>query len=701
MKKIVFLIFFSATIMFPQKYFNWATNEIPVNAAHWGIISPDSIFIVSPDNNCYRTTDGGINWRPAYGDIPKEILSVSQVKSRTFISLEKENKGILLYSDDLGDKIYEAYVEEPYPIDKIYNSAKGLFGFSKSGDVIFQSTDMGKNWKIVVCTPPGILNVEVNNNGALYAACENSLKKYNLGTGNWDVLFSKSPVGSFKVYEKTVAFVSENRLVYSNNGGLDWDSLACIAMYKDIFIDKFGEFYFSVLFCTETEGEVGLFNVNFANSGLTQLVSKKKGIFDEFNFKEKIQFIEENHLYTQQDEIFPQFDYGFFPLHPGNEWLYQRKEFIPEGQISNYSLVYNKINFDTIVNGITYYSINLDGTAPYYHYNPEENVLRTLSDGNAIQDDISFNYQDNYMQKYILPDNYHFQLAPLLDFTPASMFGGGKGKSYVKNYFCLEVYENTKFVQGVGITAKMKVNFGELSTYNNLIQAKVFNGETFNLFDLLKDPKILLVGEPYIETHLFNLRCRVSNEFILPGESDTLNIIDSVWLEYEYTGDNAGSYSSVVPLICDSISSGRAFYNLNFEMDSLLIHANGMKFRYRVLAKTKGIIPHFSETVWYEIEDTVTSLDNSRVMNEFSLSQNYPNPFNPTTRIEFNIGEENFVDISLYNIAGEKLFTVVKQVYKPGKHEVCVNMQDYSSGIYFVRLNSGDRSISKKIMLLK
>ena len=86
---------------------------------------------------------------------------------------------------------------------------------------------------------------------------------------------------------------------------------------------------------------------------------------------------------------------------------------------------------------------------------------------------------------------------------------------------------------------------------------------------------------------------------------------------------------------------------------------------------------------------------------QFSLSQNYPNPFNPYTTIEFNIPEQNRVNVSVYNMLGEKVATLVNELMESGNHKLNFNASNLASGIYLVKMTSGSYSGVIKINLLK
>ncbi|MCU0344833.1 MAG: T9SS type A sorting domain-containing protein [Ignavibacterium sp.] len=85
----------------------------------------------------------------------------------------------------------------------------------------------------------------------------------------------------------------------------------------------------------------------------------------------------------------------------------------------------------------------------------------------------------------------------------------------------------------------------------------------------------------------------------------------------------------------------------------------------------------------------------------FSLEQNYPNPFNPSTRITFNLTEEGLTNISVYNLLGQKVATVLNQELVAGRHTVDFSGANLSSGVYFYKLESGKNVATQKMMLLK
>jgi hypothetical protein len=91
--------------------------------------------------------------------------------------------------------------------------------------------------------------------------------------------------------------------------------------------------------------------------------------------------------------------------------------------------------------------------------------------------------------------------------------------------------------------------------------------------------------------------------------------------------------------------------------------------------------------------DTGVDLVDPAVPGSFHLNQNYPNPFNPTTTITFDIQKLSLTDISVYNILGQKVATLVSSVLSPGVYSTQWNgSNDFgtplASGMYFARMNA-------------
>ncbi len=96
-----------------------------------------------------------------------------------------------------------------------------------------------------------------------------------------------------------------------------------------------------------------------------------------------------------------------------------------------------------------------------------------------------------------------------------------------------------------------------------------------------------------------------------------------------------------------------------------------------------------------------TEENNFNTVNNFELYQNYPNPFNPSTTIKYNITGNNFVSLKVYDLLGKEVAALVNETKQAGSYQVNFNGSSFPSGVYFYKLTYGNKSITKKMILLK
>jgi predicted CXXCH cytochrome family protein len=128
------------------------------------------------------------------------------------------------------------------------------------------------------------------------------------------------------------------------------------------------------------------------------------------------------------------------------------------------------------------------------------------------------------------------------------------------------------------------------------------------------------------------------------------------------------------------------------------------------LAAIKGdgsIGIHNTRLVQKLLKDAIASFSPTGVENgaplptKFELNQNYPNPFNPTTTIKFSLPQAGNVKVTIYDVTGKEVQTLVNSYYARGTFNVNWNAGSYSSGVYFYRIESGNFNMVKKMVLLK
>jgi hypothetical protein len=85
----------------------------------------------------------------------------------------------------------------------------------------------------------------------------------------------------------------------------------------------------------------------------------------------------------------------------------------------------------------------------------------------------------------------------------------------------------------------------------------------------------------------------------------------------------------------------------------------------------------------------------------FMLEQNRPNPFNPTTRLLFRLPLKTNVKIEIFDIQGQKITTLVDDLFEAGTHTILWNGANYATGVYLYKLTAGNFTDSKKMLLVK
>jgi flagellar hook assembly protein FlgD len=105
---------------------------------------------------------------------------------------------------------------------------------------------------------------------------------------------------------------------------------------------------------------------------------------------------------------------------------------------------------------------------------------------------------------------------------------------------------------------------------------------------------------------------------------------------------------------------------------------------------------------------TITGIKESSesVPTHHELFQNYPNPFNPSTTIRYSLRASSKVKVTVYNLLGVKVRTLVESIQNAGEHSVAWDAVDnrnnpVPSGVYIYRLTTDDASLQRKMLVLR
>lgn len=186
------------------------------------------------------------------------------------------------------------------------------------------------------------------------------------------------------------------------------------------------------------------------------------------------------------------------------------------------------------------------------------------------------------------------------------------------------------------------------------------------------------------------IKTEIPKQWLVLGTSKVLNISNIFQgnvgtLTYEVSSSNATFVSASVvgySLTLNPLkltTSGDVFITLK-AMDV----ANNDFFVHTFLANVK-----------------TTDVEEMEIPTEFSLSQNYPNPFNPTTSIRFGLPKESNVTLRIFNILGEEVASLVNGNMVAGFHTINFDASRLASGMYIYRIDAGNFTQVKKMILMK
>ncbi|MEO8210146.1 MAG: T9SS type A sorting domain-containing protein, partial [bacterium] len=114
-----------------------------------------------------------------------------------------------------------------------------------------------------------------------------------------------------------------------------------------------------------------------------------------------------------------------------------------------------------------------------------------------------------------------------------------------------------------------------------------------------------------------------------------------------------------------------------------------------------GLLGTLLKTIPTELILTNVGNNISSIPKDFILSQNYPNPFNPKTVISYQLAVSNFVTLKVYDAMGKEVATLVNQKQNSGRYQVNFEGSNFSSGVYFYKLNTGGFTDTKRMILIK
>lgn len=125
--------------------------------------------------------------------------------------------------------------------------------------------------------------------------------------------------------------------------------------------------------------------------------------------------------------------------------------------------------------------------------------------------------------------------------------------------------------------------------------------------------------------------------------------------------------------------------------------------KYSAFAYTGLSAGNYTNNLYFNQENLTTGISQigNQVLSEFTLDQNYPNPFNPATTIRFNVPEQTYASLKIFNSIGQEVYSLLNGVISAGTHEINFDASKMSSGIYFYQIQTESFKSTKKMILMK
>ncbi|MCX8015451.1 MAG: T9SS type A sorting domain-containing protein, partial [candidate division WOR-3 bacterium] len=188
---------------------------------------------------------------------------------------------------------------------------------------------------------------------------------------------------------------------------------------------------------------------------------------------------------------------------------------------------------------------------------------------------------------------------------------------------------------------------------------------------------------------------------------DNKNVIHAIWQDgrnadnnsdifYAYLLKNENSFSKNIKVNC---ITGKANYGNKYP--TLTIANDNIFTAWQGSTSESYWHIYFSKAKF--VPQSPTFVQETRTTNpcNFILYQNYPNPFNPTTKIEYSLHTHSHVILKVYNILGEEIETLINKQQPAGNYVVEFQSKNLSSGVYFYKLQVGNNSSVKKMVIVR
>lgn len=200
------------------------------------------------------------------------------------------------------------------------------------------------------------------------------------------------------------------------------------------------------------------------------------------------------------------------------------------------------------------------------------------------------------------------------------------------------------------------------------------------------------------------LRTSTDNNFVVLNWEP--NIEPDMYPNGKYKIYRGFTSNNQPPLNYSLVSTINAFVNgipISSWIDEDVFAGTGSnKLFYRITAIDNNNLQSVpSDWDWVYWDKQLQKENNHYGNLDYKLYQNYPNPFNPVTNIKYELKENSFVELKIFDVLGNELATLVNQYMPAGSHTINFNASGLPSGIYIYKIIASDFTDVKKLIIIK
>jgi photosystem II stability/assembly factor-like uncharacterized protein len=688
-KKLLFFLALIALLLPEFIYSQWELMNGPAGGGGFIISPKPGTFFVSTTMGIYRSTDNTYSWHSVNNGVGfffRDMVWAMSGKGNTILfgTLGHVISGARVYlSTNNGDNWIK--VKSGRRINSILFKDNYIFytcdAVPGGDEGLFRSSDDGNSWvNLYSNNVPGHLSSK--GDYVFYTAHDSLLRSTDYGD-TWEYISNVTP--AFMFSNTNYLFIAAGNYVHkSSDNGLTWDTVDAGFTIKHIVAK--GNYLF------------GVDSWDYSLKRSTDFGSTWELLYTN-NIQAYGLCVRGNTLYTSYDGVLRSFDNG-------NTWSFRntglttlsiRKLFANNSYVfaaTGEGMSYSSNNgqtwsvvYDTLVKGTPQSFAYLNNS---YFCATDFGLFKSTNNGIGWSD-IKGSFQAWGPDDNILGSAFGqlYLYSPLLGILRSSNLGtnwvllpqylGGDVRSFVQNSSFLFAATTN----GVFRSSNLGNNWTAVDSGLNALDITDIASTGSQIYcitsyDVLKSDNN---GDNW-----YSVRNNIPSSNIYALTVNNGNIYVARRYDGVYMSSNGGANWN---LIADGL--------VNSYVGSLA--AND---RY-IFAGTLAYVNSAHESGVYRL-DTGIVVSVPGVVNtplRYSLSQNYPNPFNPATNIKFDIPENSFVRLVIYDIEGREVAVPVNESKHPGSYTIKFDGTNLSSGVYFFRLEAGDYTETKKMVLIK